>query len=57
MKLQKTDDIYQKKVLKQRVDQIKEQTVRKRKESKCQKIEIITEDIRNNVDHGGEIWE
>lgn len=57
MKLQKTGDIYQKKVLKQRVDQIKEQTVRKRKESKCQKIEIITEDIRNNVDHGGEIWE
>ena len=50
-------DIYQKNIIRQRINLIKEHIVEKKKEARSSKIKKIAEDIRNNVDNGGKIWE
>ena len=56
-KLETTKDKIEKIHLKDRIRIIREYITDKKKESRSTKIKNIAEDIRENVNNGGKIWE
>ena len=56
-KLETTKDQTEKIHLKERIRIIREHLIDKKKESRSNKIKKVAEDIRENVNNGGKIWE
>ena len=56
-KLETTKDLTEKIHLKDRITMIREHIIDKKKESRSNKIKKIAEDITENVNNGGKIWQ
>ena len=53
----KSENIYEKTVITERIKLIKEHITDKMKENRSKKIIKVVQQIRSNVDNGGRIWE